>query len=113
MNLAPPVNSLNRILFSLFKSFPNIETFEKCSFLFEFKEGENFNHPSTIADLRGRQEYIEYFKDYNLSLTKKLGKKGVFQRSLSYFESKYLIKRLEAFLGKYRNEHFSIKYLSP
>ena len=23
----------------------NGETFEKCSFLFKFKEGENFNHP--------------------------------------------------------------------
>ncbi len=24
------------------------ETFEKCSFLFKFKKGENFNRPSTI-----------------------------------------------------------------
>jgi hypothetical protein len=25
------------------------ETFEKCSFLFEFKEGENFNHRYTSS----------------------------------------------------------------
>jgi hypothetical protein len=30
-------------------SSDNKETFEKCIFLFEFKEGENFNHPSTIC----------------------------------------------------------------
>jgi len=26
-----------------------IETFEKCSILFKFKEGENFNHPDEIG----------------------------------------------------------------
>jgi hypothetical protein len=31
----------------------NSETFEKCSFLFKFKEGENFNHPSTICQTYG------------------------------------------------------------
>jgi len=25
------------------------ETFEKCKFLFEFKEGENFNHRNTFS----------------------------------------------------------------
>jgi len=25
------------------------ETFEKCSFLFNFKEGENFNHRNTLS----------------------------------------------------------------
>jgi hypothetical protein len=25
------------------------ETFEKCSILFKFKEGENFNHPDEIG----------------------------------------------------------------
>ena len=25
------------------------ETFEKCSFLFKFKEGENFNHRNTLS----------------------------------------------------------------
>jgi hypothetical protein len=25
------------------------ETFEKCIFLFEFKEGDNFNHPRGIG----------------------------------------------------------------
>jgi len=31
----------------------NNETFEKCSFLFKAKEGENFNHPSTICRTYG------------------------------------------------------------
>jgi hypothetical protein len=35
------------------------ETFEKCSFLFKFKEGENFNHPSTI------------FRTYGASMARK------------------------------------------
>jgi nicotinate-nucleotide pyrophosphorylase len=29
------------------------ETFEKCSILFKFKEGENFNHPGTICQTYG------------------------------------------------------------
>jgi len=33
---------------------------------------------------RGRQEYIEYFEDYNLRLTQKLGKKGGFARVSGY-----------------------------
>ena len=28
------------------------ETFEKCSFLFKAKEGENFNHRNTFSILR-------------------------------------------------------------
>ncbi len=28
------------------------ETFEKCSILFKFKEGENFNHRNTMSILR-------------------------------------------------------------
>jgi hypothetical protein len=77
VNLAPPVNSLNRVLFSLFKSFPNIETFEKCSFLFEFKEGENFNHRNTfsISRIKLKLHFV-----HNLSLTQKLGKKGRFAK---------------------------------
>ncbi len=27
----------------------HVETFEKCSILFKFKEGENFNHPAEIG----------------------------------------------------------------
>jgi len=30
----------------------NNETFEKCSFLFKAKEGENFNHRNTLSILR-------------------------------------------------------------
>jgi len=37
----------------MFKFFIKLEIFEKCSFLFKFKEGENFNHRNTI----------EYFED--------------------------------------------------
>jgi hypothetical protein len=29
-----------------------IETFEKCSILFKFKDGENFNHRNTWSILR-------------------------------------------------------------
>jgi len=29
------------------------ETFEKCQFLFKFKKGDNFNHPSTICRTYG------------------------------------------------------------
>jgi hypothetical protein len=57
-----------------------IETFEKCSILFKFKppargayapEGKAkiLTTPYDLPDLRGRHEYIEYFEDYNLSLT--------------------------------------------
>jgi len=34
------------------KSSNKIETFEKCSILFKFKEGENFNHRNTLSILR-------------------------------------------------------------
>jgi len=30
----------------------SLETFEKCSILFKFKEGENFNHRNTCSILR-------------------------------------------------------------
>jgi len=34
-------------------SYPlSVETFEKCSFLFKFKEGENFNRRNTLGILR-------------------------------------------------------------
>ena len=34
--------------------YPQSESFEKCSFLFEFKEGENFNRKNTLSILRIR-----------------------------------------------------------
>jgi len=40
----------------------NNETFEKCSILFKFKEGKNFNHLDEII-YRDRHPYIEYFED--------------------------------------------------
>jgi hypothetical protein len=47
-----------------------IEAFEKCSFLFKLKEGENFNPPPNFGGLttlmkthRDRHPYIEYFED--------------------------------------------------
>jgi len=32
-----------------FSEFVWKKTFEKCSFLFKFKEGENFNHSNTLS----------------------------------------------------------------
>jgi len=31
---------------------PGIETFAKCSILFKYKKGENFNHRNTLSILR-------------------------------------------------------------
>jgi hypothetical protein len=36
----------------LYSDIDNRETFEKRSFLFKFKEGENFNHRNTLSILR-------------------------------------------------------------
>ena len=51
------------------------ETFEKCSILFKFKEGDNFNRRNTLSISRIK----------NLSLTPKLGKRGRFAK-VSYKE---------------------------
>jgi hypothetical protein len=50
------------------------ETFEKCSILFKFKppargayapegKAKTLTTPYDLPDLRGRQEYFEYFED--------------------------------------------------
>jgi len=61
------------------------ETFEKCSFLFKFKEGENFNHMNTfsISRIKLKLHFV-----HNLRLTQKLGKKGRFAKV-----SKILLER--------------------
>ena len=52
----------------------------KLGIFSKIKEGENYNHPASIQ--RDRYPYIEYFEDYNLSLTLRLGKITVFGRAL-------------------------------
>jgi hypothetical protein len=34
------------------EGMPQLETFEKCLFLFKFKEGDNFNHRNTFSIFR-------------------------------------------------------------
>jgi len=51
-----------------------LETFEKCSISFKFKEDENCNRRNTLT----------YFEDYNLSLTPKLGERGRFAKVSTY-----------------------------
>jgi hypothetical protein len=53
------------------------ETFEKCSFLFKFKEGENFNNMNTLSISRIA---LKLHFVHNLRLTQKLGKKGRFAK---------------------------------
>jgi hypothetical protein len=71
-------NRNSQFLVLVFSLFQRIETFEKCIILFKVKESENFNPPDHH---REPQEYVEYFEELNLSLTPRLRKGGVFQRS--------------------------------
>ena len=48
------------------------ETIKKCSFLFKFKEGENFNHSNTLKVFRGLK----------LSPDAEIGQKGRFCKGL-------------------------------
>jgi hypothetical protein len=45
---------LSKQLLNILKQLINTkgESFEKCSFLFKFKEGENFNYRNTLSILR-------------------------------------------------------------
>ena len=66
--------------------------FEVCAYLFEFKQGDAPEADQTpqydLPDLRGRQEYIEYFEDSaeaslkcrNLSLSQKSDKRCRFTK---------------------------------
>jgi hypothetical protein len=62
--------------------FPSIgkrETFAKCSFLFKFKEGENFNHRHTICISRIKLKL--HFVD-NVETAAEIGQKGAFCKGL-------------------------------
>jgi hypothetical protein len=59
------------------------ETFEKCSILLKVKEGENM---ALTLHFVQPQEYIEYFADYNLSLTPRLSERGRFAKVSSLID---------------------------
>jgi len=42
----------NRRKIDFLPVYSDIETFEKCSILFKFKKGENFNRRNTLSILR-------------------------------------------------------------
>ncbi|MEE8480345.1 MAG: hypothetical protein V3T59_03800, partial [Desulfobacterales bacterium] len=61
------------------------ETFEKCSILFKFKAGENFNHRNTLSILRIALKLhfvqnVEPVDKSRSSGTQKLGKRGRFAK---------------------------------
>ncbi len=71
----------------------DVETFEKCSILFKFKEGENFNHPSTICRTYGagrntlsilRIKLKLHFVQ-NVEPDTEIGQKGAFCKGLTLF----------------------------
>ncbi|MHA1369902.1 MAG: hypothetical protein ACTSRA_09345 [Promethearchaeota archaeon] len=47
-NAAQPIRSSNKVI-PVSSAIQQRESFEKCSFLFKFKEGENFNHRNTLS----------------------------------------------------------------
>jgi hypothetical protein len=55
------------------------ETFEKCSILFKFKEGENFNHRNTLSILRIalKLHFVQ-----NVEPDTEIGQKGAFCKGL-------------------------------
>jgi len=66
------------------------ETFEKCSILFKFKAGENFNHPSTICRTYGAGRHTLSISRIALKLhfvpkfepNTEIGQKGAFYKGL-------------------------------
>ncbi len=56
-----------------------IETFEKCSILFKFKEDENFNHRNTLSILRIalKLHFVQ-----NVESDTEIGQKGAFCKGL-------------------------------
>jgi len=59
-----------------------IETFEKCSILFKFKEGENFNHRNTWSILRIK---LKLLCEQNVEPDTEIGQKGAFCKGLKFF----------------------------
>jgi len=55
------------------------ETFEKCSILFKFKEGENFNHRNTFSILRIK---LKLHCEQNVEPDTEIGQKGAFCKGL-------------------------------
>jgi len=51
----------------------SIETFEKCSILFKFKEGGNFNHRNTWSILRIK---LKLLCEQNVEPDTEIGQKG-------------------------------------
>ncbi len=56
-----------------------METFEKCSILFKFKEGENFNHRNTLSILRIK---LKLHCVQNVEPDAEIGQKGAFCKGL-------------------------------
>ncbi len=56
------------------------ETFEKCSILFKFKAGENFNHRNTLSILRIalKLHFVQ-----NVEPNAEIGQKGAFCKGLN------------------------------
>jgi len=57
----------------------SLETFEKCSILFKFKEGENFNHRNTFSILRIK---LKLHCVQNVEPDTEIGQKGAFCKDL-------------------------------
>ncbi len=59
------------------------ETFEKCSILFKFKEGENYNHRNTMSILRIalKLHFVQ-----NVEPDTEIGQKGAFCKGLGILE---------------------------
>ena len=55
------------------------ETFEKCSFLFKFKEAENFNHRNTWSTSRIK---LKLHFVHNVETDAEIGQKGEFCEGL-------------------------------
>ncbi len=60
------------------------ETFEKCKFLFEFKEDENFNHRHALSI--PRIELKLHFVQ-NVESDAEIGQKGAFCKGLEFYSS--------------------------
>jgi hypothetical protein len=73
MHKVPPVSSGQR---------QKPETFEKCSILFKFKEGENFNHWNTFSILRIK---LKLHCVQNVELDTEIGQKGAFCKCLNLY----------------------------
>ncbi len=67
------------------KWYTKTETFEKCSILFKFKEGENFNHRNTLSILRIALK-LHFMQ--NVEPNAEIGQKGVFCKGLKLSNEK-------------------------